>query len=480
MARRRPNIVVVFPDQWRGQALSWRGDPNAVTPNLERLAAGGVDCPNGVSPTTVCTPARASLQTAMWPLSARTYTNGLELPTGLPTLARRLAELGYRRGWIGKWHLDGSPLDRFTPPGPRRGGWDELWAAHNSVHGRYLDPRWYEDDPEPVRAPGYEPQVQTDLAIDFVGDGRDTTPWVLGVAYGPPHPPYEDAPPAYRSQHRPEDVVLRGNVSDLDERHGPQPGLGGAPDLDAIAGYYAHVHALDDCVGRLLDHLDATGQAEDTIVVVTSDHGDQLWSQGREGKHIWFEESINVPMIWRWPAGLPIGTTTDAVIATPDVPATLLALAGARPIDGAEGRDVSAALRGAADGPDSALLARYIGGCALDEEGVMRWDPRTPAWRGLRTRRHTYVRRGDGVTHLFDNVADPLQRHDLAGQPEHASLEADLEAQLRDWLAATDDDEPTSHELLARDGLLDQFARSFEMWGLPAVPPVPVGAGSGP
>ncbi len=116
--------------------------------------------------TPVCTASRAMLLTGLYPAANRVVANDLPLPTELPTLGDIFRGAGYRTGYIGKWHLDGVPRNKWTPPGPRRHGFEE-WAAYNCSHDYYRADKYYRDQPAPIRIDGYEPEIQTNLALDF-------------------------------------------------------------------------------------------------------------------------------------------------------------------------------------------------------------------------------------------------------------------------------------------------------------------------
>ena len=234
------------------------------------------------------------------------------------------------------------------------------------------------------------------------------------LSWGPPHNPYETAPVEYRQRYQAEDIVLRPNVP---------------PDCAAearawLAGYYAHCTALDDCVGALLDTLEETGLAQNTIFVFTSDHGDMLGSQGTERKQKPWEESIRVPFLLRC-TGVS-ARATDALINSPDLMPTLLGLCDIPVPASVEGLDFSSHIRkGAPDPADgAALLACYHPFGEWSRQGGGR------EFRGLRTRRHTYTRTLEGPWQLFDNQEDPWQQRNLVDDPASRALRNQLDERL--------------------------------------------------
>ena len=204
----------------------------------------------------------------------------------------------------------------------------------------------------------------------------------------------------------------------------------------ALAGYYAHCTALDDGVGDLLQTLRETGLAANTLVVFTSDHGDLLGSQGGFNKQQPYEESIRVPLLFRWPKALgPLGRQLDAPICLEDIMPTILGLCRVPIPKTVEGIDSSGYLRGGQDPSDGAALI----GCSAP---FGQWERRHGGreYRGLRTHRYTYVRDLTGSWLLFDNQADPFQMRNLVNHPDHASLRAELEATLARKLKASGDE----------------------------------------
>lgn len=419
----RPNIVLVFPDQHRGQDIGVAGNAQVRTPNLDRLAAEGLYLPHTYSNAPVTCPARSVLQTGKYPHRSGLRINDMRFPTDQPTLGTRLSEAGYATAFVGKWHLDGGiRTPGFVPP-ERRLGW-KWWAANQCNH-QYFNTEYFRDDPEPIKMTQYEPIELTDLAIEFLrGRAGQEQPFCLLLGFSPPHDPYI-APPEYMAKYPPSEIVLRPNFVKGTMRGGRHPKEIGPDD---IAGYYAAIECIDDQIGRLSAALDELGLADNTLFIFTSDHGDMLGSNGYILKRKPYEESICVPGIFRWPARIAPGQTKDAILSWVDLAPTLLSLAGAEPIPGSQGADLSRVLLDpAADGPESAFFAQYMPYPTKVEAG----------WRGVRTKRYTWARHEDRPWVLFDNQEDPYQMRNLAEDPSAASLRAELEGLLLDWIERT-------------------------------------------
>jgi len=441
MGQKRMNLLLVFADQMRGQDLGAAGNPQVMTPNLDRLAREGVFFSNAVANCPVCTPSRGSLLTGLSPLAHRAVTNDLPVRTDIPSLGTALRAAGYRTGYVGKWHLDGLPRDKFTPPGPRRLGFDDYWAVWNCAHD-YFDGRYFLDTEEVHRFEGYEPDGQTDLAIGFLERHR-REPFALVLSYGPPHAPYEQVPDEFLKLYEPRRLELRPNV--IDRAAGRQERW-----RRTLARYYAAITALDADLGRLLGALERLGLSDRTLVVFTSDHGDMLGSQGRRKKEQPWEESIRVPLLMRAPGALPAGRRFAAPTGIMDLAPTLLGLLGVDVPDSMQGLDLSALLRGGGgEPPRSVPIGIYIPVDQAVEQGV-------PEWRGIRTGRYTYARFGSGEPWvLYDNVADPYQLRNLAAEPSAAALRADLDAELEGWLERLDDPFLPWQETVRRLGMVE-------------------------
>lgn len=407
-----PNLVFVFADQMRGHDMGCAGNAQVATPHLDAMAAEGVRFTNAVSTCPVCTPYRAALLTGRYPLSNGMCLNDVRLPTTEKTIAHVLREAGYRTAYIGKWHLDGPWRGGFTPPGPRRQGFD-YWAAADCCHD-YMRSFYYRDAPEPIWIDGYDADHFTDLAVERMAEWR-AEPFCLFLSWGPPHNPYELMPPEY-DIYEPAAMRLRENV----------PAEKAEIARAWQAGYYGHITALDRNVGRLRAALDELGLAEDTLVVFTSDHGDMLQSHGYNEKQLPYEESILVPFIAAQAGAIPAGRVADTLLNVPDLMPTLLGHLGVACPDTVEGEDLSFAWRGEPGAePTSAFIANPT---------PFRPHRECPEWRGVRTKTHTYVRTLQGPWMLFDNEADPFQQENLADRAEMAALQDELDAELDGWL----------------------------------------------
>src|SRR5690349_7051505 len=261
-----PNVLFILADQWRAQALGYAGDPNVHTPHLDALERSSINCTNAVAGTPVCCPTRASLMTGQRPLTHGVFLNDVPLNPNAISLAKAFSQAGYDTGYIGKWHLNGDGRSTFIPPERRQGFqyWKVLECTHNYNRSFY-----FSNGPEKLLWQGYDAIAQTRDAQEYLRDhARGAKPFLLFLAWGPPHSPYQTAPPQYRSKYRAEEITLRPNV----------PKAMAEKARIALAGYYAHCTALDECVGELLETLKQSGLSENTLLIFSADHGDLLGS----------------------------------------------------------------------------------------------------------------------------------------------------------------------------------------------------------
>ncbi|MYC65584.1 MAG: sulfatase [Acidobacteriia bacterium] len=426
----RMNVLFLFPDQMRAQAMGCMGNPDVKTPNLDRLAAEGVLFRNHFANSPVCCPARAIILTGKYAHTNGMIANDLRLRESETSLAELFAEAGYRTGFVGKWHLDGGPRQPgWIPPGARRQGF-EFWAA-NEVSHAHFDTQYFRDDPEPIPIKTFEASVWTDIGVEFLRQTKqDERPFFLTVQMGPPHDPYI-APDEYMALYDPDAIALRPNFDgDTSDRElVPSPYVE-TPGRKEIAAYYAMVTAVDDQVGRILGELDELGLRDNTIVIVSSDHGDMLGSHGTRLKRKPWEESIRVPGIVRHP-GAPAGRETDALFSHVDIAPTLLSLCGLPVPPEMQGASLAPVVLGQAESGPSAAYFQIFGPFLAG--GVER------GWRGLRTDRFMYARTKDAPWVLYDLEADPYELKNLVADPEAGPTLAELDAELARWMEKTGD-----------------------------------------
>ncbi len=447
----KPNILFVLTDQMRSTAMGCTGVENVHTPNLDRLASQGTRFTNAISNTPACAPARATIFTGLHVLSHELVNNEKQVKLGTCTWAGGLTDAGYKCGYIGKWHMDGGARTAFTPPGDRRLGFDDYWAVANCTHS-YMESFYYEDDDPRIKwVEGYEPVVQTDLALAYLErKAGEKAPFFLTLSWGTPHDPYQEMPAEHAEKYRWEDIEYLPNNSPY------EPGEVKVAKRKMLAGYYAHITALDGQLGRLLQFLDETPDprapekrlAETTIVVFGSDHGDMLGSHGQYFKSQPYKESTGVPLIMRWPGRISAGRCSDGPISLVDLMPSLLALSGVEIPPQAEGEDLALFILGDESRAQDSVWINF----PVDVKII-----HSPPFRGVVTRDHTYAVTREGPWCLFDNKQDPFQRNIVA-------LQQKLQEKVDAWLQRTSDPFETGDQVSDRyqpghrDGVLPQVA----------------------
>lgn len=433
-AGKKPNIVFVFADQWRGQAAGYAGDPNlqGKTPNLDQLSGESINLTNAVSTTPVCTPYRASLLTGQYPLTHGLFLNDAPLNPEAVTMGKIYKAAGYDTGYVGKWHVDGNGRSAYIPKARRQGF--EYWKVLECTHN-YNKSAYYEGDDRTKKFwPGYDAIEQTKDVQQYIKDhaGKDK-PFLMVLSWGGPHNPYQTAPEKYKKMFNAGKLKLRDNA--LDQRKV----------RNDLAGYYAHIAAFDDCMGRLMKTLDETGIRDHTILVFTSDHGDMLGSQGEKRKQKPYDESVSVPFLVRYPQRLGSrGKKMDMPIGTLDILPTLLGMCGLSIPGSIEGDDYSRVLSGEREPENDAAMIECQSPFGEWKNGR--------EYRGIRTRRYTYVRDLNGPWLLFDNRKDPFQQTNLVDHPEAGGLLKELDSKLDAKLAAKNDAFRPGKEYIAKWG----------------------------
>lgn len=455
---KQPNVLYVFDDEHRFHSMP--GEPHSDpvnAPNLDAFRRANFSMERCVSNYPLCSPYRGILMTGLWPYQNGITHNWIELGTNFESIGHVFDRAGYRTAYVGKWHLSGPGHDRaFVPAGPHRQGFQDwhVWGAvdRHMSYSFTFDP----DTGEKIQPEGYQSTLMTDQAVKIIHEKHDK-PWMMIVSWHPPHFPVDDAPEEDEAFFAGKAVDLRPNV---------QVGAERGPVRNHLTiqkfhqGYYAHIRAIDREFGRLLKALDDTGQAGNTIVIFTSDHGEMAGSHGRMYKQVPHEESSRVPFFVRYPGVTPHGRSSDTLFASIDIYPTLCGLANLPVPAHCKGRDLSAAMRGHAVSPSEVVFLMNQGGGAAEAEagavGAAGREVTPPAgatvgpgpngggyappnFRGLRSRTHTYAVAQNGRWLLFDNENDPYQQHNLINDLAQKALIDHFDSLIANWLHEAND-----------------------------------------
>jgi arylsulfatase A-like enzyme len=475
---RGPNILHIMVDQMQAAAIAGRSV--CRTPNVNRLAESGILFDRSYTPSAVCCPARAMLISGAYHWHNGVYNQVHSSPSvsrsmfrDVVTYSARLRDAGYRQGWVGKWHADytRTPLDF---------GFDEI-AAPDSYNPRLLaglntnpDSVKRASAPQKVvsrsmRWPGSEEfamwghqvgsEEQTDayylaecgvrMMRRFAAGDR---PWHLEVHFPEPHDPFMPLK-QYLDRYKAGEIPVPESFKDT---------LAGKPGMhrreaeswtamteadvrQGRAHYYAYCEQVDAQVGRLLDALQQTGQAGNTMVVFTGDHGEmagahRMWLKG------WapYEEAYRIPLVVSWPGHFAAGRRTDRLVSSHDLAHTYVNAAGAQPLPFADG----ISLLPLCENPDlrdwrDQLLCAYYGGEFLYTQRI-----------GI-TQRFKYVFNGFDFDEFYDLQKDPNELHNRVDDAAHRADVDDMRARMYEMMTRFGDpfgDPSQNLSAVQRDG----------------------------
>jgi len=448
-----PNIMVIFPDQYRSSAMSFWSQPEYAahlvgmpdpvkTPNIDKLAKDGIVFTQAVSNFPVCSPYRGMLMSGRYPEQNGLWANChrsriVELRHETECLTDVYYQAGYNTAYFGKchWHRNealfdanrnyvgttmppgghfANSYDTYVPPGRSR---HSIEYFVQSLRDTHFDPICYSNIPAAVggKADGqaylpkrYTPKLESEWVIDYLqnrqGQRNANKPFCLLWSLNPPHNPWDENNTDVESYER---NYKDKSLDELLVRENVQPGRG-----DYAPFYFANVTGVDRYVGKVLDALEAEGLADNTIVVFTADHGEMLGSHGRSGKLVIEREAFSIPLIVRWPKKLK-HRIDDLLISVPDMMPTLLGLTG-----------LQAKIPHGVTGKNYAQL--FVNPESVTEK------PRSSLYfsyheRGLYTGRYSLLvahqhRQKDYSfeSYIYDNQADPYQKKKipLSDMPE--------------------------------------------------------------
>lgn len=456
--KKKKNLLFIFADQWRRDAMGFANADPVKTPNMDSFARESVYCTDAVSTFPLCSPHRASLLTGKNPLHTGVFTNcKTGLAMGLKEeeycIGNALKDCGYQTGYIGKWHLDepdknhsenpesgARNWDAFTPPGVRRHGFD-FWYSYGAWD-QHMTPHYWKDTPEQIKVQDWSPRHETDVALDYIESHAGGDPFALFISWNPPHSPYDLVPQEYLDLY-PEDVPLKKNVDLTNIHHHTYEPVGYTKEelMQVTREYYAAVSGLDDQFGRLIKRLKELGIYDDTIIVLSADHGDMMGSHGLMAKHVWYEESIGIPLVVGGGA-LP-ASVCHTLIGSPDFMPTLLGLLNLPIPETVEGIDCSQDIKGNPMHIDHVCFLAACPGRDVFLEAFKKAgkEPMDFGWRGIRTKRYVYVvdvgyrTEPELVRYLYDLETDPMEKHgEKIENPAEHPIAQELDFRLREWL----------------------------------------------
>jgi arylsulfatase A-like enzyme len=466
MGSRGPNVLILMTDQHRADALGCYGSRICRTPRLDQLAAQGVRFARAYTPSPICSPARASLLTGLWPTHHGMIFNSVgrdgdfyqrgRIPDGMPVLGRLFQEAGYRTYYVGKWHVgkeeDIRRLGFAEGPPPTEGS---SRAAYWPGPARYplIDPiqrRWLQNPTTYSAVTTVDGEEFREIAIcrhaqrwlrEHVRSHPDE-PFLCFVSTPGPHWPCV-VPERYAALYDWRTIPLPPNLHDTlvdkpaahriyRDEAGESGTLSDEEWQKCLARYYAFVTLIDEHFGEILDTLDELGAAEQTLVVYLTDHGDIMGSHRLFDKGpFMYEEMVRIPLIMRWPGRIPTGQVIQPFVSLLDVLPTLLEAADIPLPPKLDGRSLWPLLRGetVSDWPESVFSQFHGHGPARGLYDV----------RMLRTERYKFVYYPHDSDELYDEQEDPWELTNLAEALAWQDLREQLQEEMLVWMQRADD-----------------------------------------
>ena len=468
MSAKRPNIILIIPDQQRFDTIAAAGYEYMITPNLDRLAGEGVIMDQCFTQGACCMPARAAFFAGKYAHQLDILTN-VERWDGQDNWVKQLSTAGYQTASIGKMHTKPwrSPCGfeyRFVcenknepfPPGVEPDEWVKYLASKGLE--RPLDyPQTMDDffdrmgDVDfPLDTEHHEDMFIARKTVEWIEQRQDDRPLFLHVGFAGPHDPY-DAPKQYKDMYRDRDIPSPHAVPGERQNKPPEQNAAmAAYETEATestirlshatpdrlrrlrSAYYAGITLIDEQIGKIIETLDARGLLEDSVIIFCSDHGCAMGDNEMVHKWFMYDSMTRVPMLLWGPKYFPNGRF-NALVELFDVAPTILELAGAEVPDDLEARSFLPLLKGdqsstpsAPSSPSSPFAPRECVFC--EEKHIVM--ARTSDWKLV-------YYNGKDYGELYDLAADPHESTNLWDSPDHQQQKDKLIATMEDWYART-------------------------------------------
>jgi N-acetylglucosamine-6-sulfatase len=417
----RPNFIFILTDDQRWDALGCAGHPFFKSPNLDRLAREGVRFKNAFVTTSLCSPSRATFLTGLYAHRHGVMNNFTPWTGEHLTFLERLARIGYDCAFIGKWHMPGKGLPRLQGVDP--------FISFTAVagQGKYFDCPLIINGKE-VKTSGYITDQLTGYALDFLKQPR-RNPFCLYLAHKAAHSPMSPAP-RHQGLYReatvtlPPELKFKGHEAHYNLMHllvmGKNTPAGWSRQ---IQDYYATLQAVDEGVGRILDYLDQAGLAENTAIFFAGDNGFFWGEHGLIDKRYAYEESLRIPLLARFPAGIEKpGREIPELALNLDLAPSLLDLAGVEIPAEMQGLSWKPLLRGERTDWRQSFLYEYFKDWPFPVPPML--AVRTPEWKFIH---YLEAKPEDELFHLAE---DPKEMTNLLKDPSSANTLASLRSEL--------------------------------------------------
>jgi arylsulfatase len=462
MSADKPNIIYIFSDQHRGDAMGCVGHPDIITPNLDKLSQESVTFERCSTSSPLCMPARASMMTGKHVREHGIWNNNVELnPKENPSHVRNIRDAGYHTALIGKTHLyqhGGSKVGSHSKeyiPLMNEWGFDDTDELHGPLasfrhdssytehleskgllekHRNYIDhyrKGWaqgtadpWTELPCPLPDEDHLDAYTGRRTVEWINNYSDEKPFYLQVLFPGPHDPF-DSPASYRAMYKPEEM----SVGSMEMPREPVPdnvkfvlkwsGLEGKltrEDKQLMSTfYYAKITLIDEYIGKIVKALEEKNMLDNTWIIYTSDHGEMLGDHMMSHKIVFYEGALRIPLIIRPPGGTQ-GWKTAALADHLDHPATMIDIAGASPLENCDGRSLKQQVLAGPDAADSQKGKDYVFSEVF-------------AFSMIRDNRYklAFDTRNNQPGELFDLENDPDEDQNLITDPAYEGIVKDLQ-----------------------------------------------------
>lgn len=432
---KRPNLIFIYGEGQRADALSIAGHPILKTPNHDRIGREGMRFNNAFCTNALCAPARAVALTGLYSKTSGALANSdanKPLPADIPIFTDLLRAAGYEVAILGKVHVRNGVKDRY---------WD-YYFGFNAPSTNYYQPRFAEGrdgviGEEKVYHDQYADDLVTDKALEWLNKDRGDKPFCLLLWFQTPHAPFFRARrhlDLYSGVTIPKPATFDDDLKGwpgkpkafiaADNKIGTTATADATRSLEEVAkDYYAGLVDVDENIGRVFAQLEKKGQLDDTAILQSSDHGFFLGEWRLFDKRLMHEPSIRVPLMLRYPKRVPAGVVRNEMILDVDIAPTMLDLAGVKTPEHMQGKSILPLARRADPEFRKEWLYDYYE--YPNPENVA-------AHRGVRTERYKLIHyyKAPEEFEMYDLQTDPKETQNLYGRPEHAALQKELMARL--------------------------------------------------
>jgi len=460
----KPNIIYIFSDQHRGDTLGSVGHPVVITPNLDKLASEGVNFTRSCTNSPLCMPARASMMTGKYVSEHGVWTNfkGAADPNG-PSHVRNIKHAGYHTALIGKTHLwihgereEGRRVSRHTKDkisvledwgfvdiceltGPlASGAVDSPYTDYLkekgllTTHRKYITDYFsqlsrgrakpWEEPPCPLPTEDHMDSYTGRKTVEWIQNYNNEKPFYLQVLFPGPHDPF-DSPAKYRNMYNPDDMP----VGILEWPQKPIPGnarfvlkLSGLKGMTPAQNqllrtfYYAKITLIDEHIGKIMNALEERDLLDNTWIIYNSDHGEMLGDHMMSHKSVFYEGALRIPCIFRPPGGTK-GWECQGLTDHLDIAASLIDIAGAKPLEGSDGQTLIPKIN---EGPNG--INAQVGKDAVFSE--------VRGFSMVRTKQYKMSIKYNSrrPVELYDLKNDPKELNNLVQDPKYESVRQEL------------------------------------------------------